>query len=82
MHMSPTGWPHPREYKSITSSLKLTQHASFPQILSASVMLKFLPLLRTKYGGARGYFKNHSRVTDEELDLLCASLLVEGTKEN
>jgi len=45
-------------------------------------MIKFLGLLRTKYGGARGYFKTHAGLVDEDLDLLRASLLVEGTKEN
>lgn len=31
---------------------------------NASAMILFLKLLRTKYGGARGYFKTHSGVTD------------------
>jgi hypothetical protein len=45
-------------------------------------MIKFLGLLRTKYGGARGYFRTHAGIADEDLDLLGAFLLVEGTREN
>jgi len=43
-------------------------------------MFKFLELLRATYGGARGYFKKSSGLTDEEFDLLRASLLVEEMK--
>jgi hypothetical protein len=45
-------------------------------------MIKFLGLLRTKYGGARGYFRTHAGLVDEDLDLLHTALLVEGTEEN
>lgn len=45
---------------------------------NASLMLKFLEMLRTKYGGARGYFKERSGLTDVELDELRAALLVDG----
>lgn len=43
------------------------------------MMIKFLDLLRTKYGGGRGYFENKCGFTDEELDFLRAALLVEET---
>ncbi|PVG02936.1 hypothetical protein CPB86DRAFT_696106 [Serendipita vermifera] len=43
---------------------------------NASLMLRFLGLLKTKYGGARGYFKEYSSLTDDELDLIKRSLIV------
>lgn len=43
---------------------------------NAGAMIKFLDLLRTKYGGAKGYFKSKCGFTDEELDLLRTKMLV------
>ncbi|KAG8840540.1 hypothetical protein FS842_003826 [Serendipita sp. 407] len=57
--------------------------ATHPQVAiglassNASAMLKFLDLLRTKYGGPRAYFIQYSGFTDEELDLLCEKLVTE-----
>jgi hypothetical protein len=42
----------------------------------AIVMTRFLEILKTKYGGARGYFKEYSGLTDEELDIIRNSLVV------
>jgi hypothetical protein len=39
-------------------------------------MMRLLELLRTKYGGARGYFKEHSGLTDVDLDAIRNSLIV------
>ncbi|CAG8599177.1 11725_t:CDS:2 [Acaulospora colombiana] len=40
------------------------------------VMMRFLEALKTKYGGARGYFKEYSGLTDDELDIIRNSLVV------
>ena len=50
-------------------------------IFSASMMIRFLELLRTNYGGGRGYFKNNCGFTDDELDLLHGELLVDETTD-
>jgi len=59
----------------------LTAHPEVATAMAASsadVMLKLLDLLRTKYGGARGWFKQCAGLTDEELDEIKAGLLVES----
>jgi hypothetical protein len=43
-------------------------------------MLKFLGLVKTKYGGASTYFKEYAGLTDEELDLIKSSLVVKRTQ--
>ncbi|KIM31931.1 hypothetical protein M408DRAFT_64159, partial [Serendipita vermifera MAFF 305830] len=51
---------------------------SYPELALALAACKcFLDLLRTKYGGAKGYFKSKCGFTDEELDLLRTTMLVE-----
>ncbi|PVG02935.1 hypothetical protein CPB86DRAFT_811073 [Serendipita vermifera] len=47
----------------------------------ASNMMRLLELLRTKYGGARGYFKEYSELTDEELDTIRSSLIVSSQEQ-
>ncbi|CAG8599162.1 11724_t:CDS:10 [Acaulospora colombiana] len=48
----------------------------------ASTMMTLLELLRTKYGGARGYFKEYSELTDEELDTIRRSLIVNSQEQS
>ena len=50
-------------------------------LVSASLMILFLDLLRTKYGGARGYFKKYSGFTDEELDSLIVTMTVDAKEQ-
>jgi 5-bromo-4-chloroindolyl phosphate hydrolysis protein len=62
-------------YIAILKILASTGHALI-MILRAVVMTRFLEILNTKYGGARGYFKEYSSLTDEELDIIRNSLVV------
>lgn len=49
----------------------------FKQPNSASLMITFVELIRTKYGGARQWFIQCSGLSDEELDLIRAYLIEE-----
>lgn len=57
----------------------ISYYSTFPSNSnSASLMMKFTELIRTRYGGARQWFGKYCQLTEEELDLIRTGLIVES----